>query len=83
MCSCVNYFVIGVQDSRVLADKGFCFALCRIVTIHIYSHNFITEENCYSKLSLIELAGQVSPNLQEDGGEHATEVLHVMKSLSA
>uniref|UniRef100_A0A164XMW8 Kinesin motor domain-containing protein n=1 Tax=Daucus carota subsp. sativus TaxID=79200 RepID=A0A164XMW8_DAUCS len=54
-----------------------------IVTIHIYSHNFITEENCYSKLSLIELAGEVSPNLQEDGGEHATEVLHVMKSLSA
>ncbi|KAL8127516.1 hypothetical protein AgCh_014432 [Apium graveolens] len=54
-----------------------------IVTIHIYNHNLITEENSNSKLSLIDLAGEVSPNLQEDGGEHATEVLHVMKSLSA
>lgn len=81
--SCVTYVVIAVQDSRVSTDKGFCFALFRIVTIHIYSHNFITEEDTYSKLSLIDLAGEVSPNLQEDSGEHATEVLHVMKSLSA
>ncbi|KAF3663541.1 Kinesin-like protein KCA2 [Capsicum annuum] len=53
-----------------------------IVTVHIHYTNLITEETSYSKLSLVDLAGSDS-TIEEDSGEHATELLHVMKSLSA
>ncbi|MCD7451653.1 Kinesin-like protein KIN-14A [Datura stramonium] len=53
-----------------------------IVTVHIHYTNLITGETSYSKLSLIDLAGSES-TIEEDSGEHATELLHVMKSLSA
>lgn len=61
------------------------FVLCkfRIVTIHIHYNNWITKENAYSKLSLIHLAGS-DVILEEDAsGDRVTDLLHVMKSLSA
>ncbi|KAG6702704.1 hypothetical protein I3842_07G048500 [Carya illinoinensis] len=54
-----------------------------IITIHIYYTNLITGENSYSKLSLVDLAGSEGSIGEEDSGEHVTELLHVMKSLSA
>lgn len=53
------------------------------VTIHIYYNNAITGENLYSKLSLVDLAGSESLTTDSESGEHVTELLHVMQSLSA
>ncbi|XWS29591.1 hypothetical protein CRYUN_Cryun24cG0041900 [Craigia yunnanensis] len=53
-----------------------------IITVHIYYNNLISGENSYSKLSLIDLAGSEGQIL-EDSGERVTDLLHVMKSLSA
>ncbi|KAK6923280.1 Kinesin motor domain [Dillenia turbinata] len=54
-----------------------------IVTIHIYYNNVITGESIYSKLSLADLAGSESLAVDGDSGERVTDMLHVMKSLSA
>ncbi|KAL2246658.1 kinesin-like protein KIN-14B [Sesamum indicum] len=54
-----------------------------VVMVHIYYKNVITGENIYSKLTLVDLAGSDSINVEEEAGEHATEFLHVLKSLSA
>ncbi|KAK3019327.1 hypothetical protein RJ639_003701 [Escallonia herrerae] len=54
-----------------------------IVTIHVHYNNLITGENLYSKLSLVDLAGSESLTMKDDSGEHATDLLHLMKSLSA
>ncbi|XP_076939430.1 kinesin-like protein KIN-14A [Bidens hawaiensis] len=54
-----------------------------IITIHIYYDNLITGENIYSKLSLVDLAGSQSLGLEDENGEQTTDMLHVMKSLSA
>ncbi|XP_019445395.1 PREDICTED: kinesin-like protein KIN-14B [Lupinus angustifolius] len=54
-----------------------------IVTIHIFYNNLITGESSYSKLSLVDLAGSECLITEDDSGEHVTDLLHVMKSLSA
>ncbi|TYG95038.1 hypothetical protein ES288_A11G235500v1 [Gossypium darwinii] len=54
-----------------------------IIMVHIYYSNVISGENSYSKLSLIDLAGSDGQILEEDSGERVTDILHVMKSLSA
>ncbi|KAL2344412.1 hypothetical protein Fmac_005697 [Flemingia macrophylla] len=54
-----------------------------IVTIHIFYNNLITGENSYSKLYLVDLAGSEGLIIEDDSGEHVTDLLHVMKSLSA
>ncbi|KAG2335103.1 hypothetical protein Bca4012_016291 [Brassica carinata] len=54
-----------------------------IVTIHIYYSNTITGENMYSKLSLVDLAGSEALTVENDSGEHVTDRLHVMNSISA
>lgn len=51
--------------------------------IHIYYKNLITGESIYSKLSLVDLAGSESSRVEEESGEHVTELLHVLKSHSA
>ncbi|KAK1423187.1 hypothetical protein QVD17_18482 [Tagetes erecta] len=54
-----------------------------IITIHIYYDNLITGDNIYSKLSLVDLAGSESKGLEDANGEQTTDMLHVLKSLSA
>ncbi|WJZ91700.1 hypothetical protein VitviT2T_010747 [Vitis vinifera] len=54
-----------------------------ITTIHICYNNSITGENLYSKLSLVDLAGSEGLVVEDDSGERVTDLLHVMKSLSA
>ncbi|KAI5669764.1 hypothetical protein M9H77_19617 [Catharanthus roseus] len=54
-----------------------------IVMLHIYYNNLITGESSYSKLSLVDLAGSESSSMEDDSGERVTDLLHVMKSLSA
>ncbi|XP_062100325.1 kinesin-like protein KIN-14B [Humulus lupulus] len=54
-----------------------------ILTMHIYYNNLITGENSYSKLSLVDLAGSEGSIAEDESGERVTDLLHVMKSLSA
>jgi len=43
----------------------------------------ITGENSYSKLYLVDLAGSEGLITEDDSGDRVTDLLHVMKSLSA
>ena len=60
-----------------------CLTIVRILTVHIYYNNLITGENSYSKLSLVDLAGSEGSIAEDESGERVTDLLHVMKSLSA
>lgn len=66
-----------------LFKQVFGFAIIRILTTHIYYNNLITGENSYSKLTLVDLAGSEGSIAEDESGERVTELLHVMKSLSA
>eukprot|EP01018_Ginkgo_biloba_P002957 Gb_34369 [translate_table: standard] len=54
-----------------------------IVTIHIHYSNTLAEEDLYSKLSLVDMAGSERLPKEEASGDRITELLHVSKSLSA
>ncbi|KAG8642825.1 hypothetical protein MANES_12G126900v8 [Manihot esculenta] len=54
-----------------------------IITVHIYYNNLISGENLYSKLSLVDLAGTEGLITEDESGERVTDLLHVMKALSA
>ncbi|KAI9166163.1 hypothetical protein LWI28_027307 [Acer negundo] len=54
-----------------------------IIMMHIYYTNLVTGENLYSKLSLVDLAGSEGSIAEDESGERVTDLLHVMKSLSA
>ncbi|KAE9614469.1 putative minus-end-directed kinesin ATPase [Lupinus albus] len=54
-----------------------------IVTIHIFYNSMTTGESSYSKLSLVDLAGSEGLITEDDSGERVTDLMHVMKSLSA
>ncbi|KAJ8491359.1 hypothetical protein OPV22_013080 [Ensete ventricosum] len=54
-----------------------------IITIHIHYANWVTRENLYSKLSLVDLPGSEILLVKDASGDHLTNFLHVSKSLSA
>ncbi|CAL0312999.1 unnamed protein product [Lupinus luteus] len=54
-----------------------------IVTIHIFYNSMTTGESSYSKLYLVDLAGSEGLITEDDSGERVTDLMHVMKSLSA
>lgn len=54
-----------------------------VVTIHIRYTNWVTRENLYSKLSLVDLPGSECLHVEDASGDHVTDLLHVSKSLSA
>lgn len=51
--------------------------------MHIHYNNLITGDNSHSKLSLVDLAGSEGSIEEDETGERVTDLLHVMKSLSA
>ncbi|ERN00937.1 kinesin-like protein KIN-14L isoform X1 [Amborella trichopoda] len=54
-----------------------------IITLHIHYSNWVTSEVLYSKLFLVDLAGSDCSLDEGASGDSVTEMLHVMKSLSA
>ncbi|KAF8404705.1 hypothetical protein HHK36_009593 [Tetracentron sinense] len=72
------------RGTDVLKFNVSHLSLCSmVITIHIHYNYWITRENLYSKLSLIDLAGSEGSIVEDASGERVTDLLHVMKSLSA
>lgn len=83
LSSCSNCLEKNIDVFSISSNYMFHWSyILRIITVHIHYTNLITGETSYSKLSLVDLAVSES-TVEEDRGEHATELLHVMKSLSA
>lgn len=55
----------------------------RVITIHIQYSNWVTRENLYSKLSLVDLPGSECLLVEDATGDCVKDFLHVSKSLSA
>ncbi|ONK74202.1 uncharacterized protein A4U43_C03F3850 [Asparagus officinalis] len=53
------------------------------ITIHIQYSNWVTRENLYSKLSLVDLPGSECLLVEDATGDCVKDFLHVSKSLSA
>lgn len=87
LISCIYVsFIYLYNITRLFSDSCTwmpCLSIFRITTIHICYNNSITGENLYSKLSLVDLAGSEGLVVEDDSGERVTDLLHVMKSLSA
>lgn len=66
----------GTDSSQVLVSQ-------LVVTIHIQYSNWVTRENLYSKLSLVDLPGSECLLTEDASGDHVKDFLHVSKSLSA
>lgn len=85
-CTWIVPFLLYWDDSLLRFSSHLSlmdgFSLGRIVTIHIYYSNTITGENIYSKLSLVDLAGSEGLTMEDDSGDHVTDLLHVMNSIS-
>ncbi|CAE6094382.1 unnamed protein product [Arabidopsis arenosa] len=64
-------------------DKSKSNVTHLIVSIHICYSNTITRENIISKLSLVDLAGSEGLTVEDDNGDHVTDLLHVTNSISA
>ncbi|XXG40488.1 hypothetical protein AAC387_Pa01g1192 [Persea americana] len=72
---------LGLQNRGT--DTLRCNVSHLVITIHIHYSNWVTRENMYSKLSLVDLAGSEGLLDEDASGERVTDLLHVMKSLSA
>ncbi|XP_010484356.1 PREDICTED: kinesin-like protein KIN-14B [Camelina sativa] len=64
-------------------DKSKSNVTHLIVSVHIRYSNTITRENVNSKLSLVDLAGSEGLTVEDDNGDHVTDLLHVTNSISA
>ncbi|KAF8081981.1 hypothetical protein N665_0854s0018 [Sinapis alba] len=64
-------------------DKSKSNVTHLIVSVHICYSNTITGESVNSKLSLVDLAGSEGLTVEEDNGDHVTDLLHVTNSISA
>ncbi|ESQ31315.1 hypothetical protein EUTSA_v10003525mg [Eutrema salsugineum] len=64
-------------------DKSKSNVTHLIVSIHICHSNIITRENVNCKLSLVDLAGSEGLTVEDDNGDHVTDLLHVTNSISA
>ncbi|CAL9133573.1 unnamed protein product [Musa textilis] len=72
---------VALQNQGTDSSKAFMSHL--IITIHIHYSNWVTRENLYSKLSLVDLPGSEILLVKDASGDHLTNFLHVSKSLSA
>ncbi|CAL9148649.1 unnamed protein product [Musa hybrid cultivar] len=72
---------VALQNQGTDSSKAIMSHL--IITIHIHYSNWVTRENLYSKLSLVDLPGSEILMVKDASGDHLTNFLHVSKSLSA
>ncbi|KAK9166861.1 hypothetical protein Scep_002052 [Stephania cephalantha] len=77
----LNVLQAGLRSREI--DKSKYNISHLVVTVHIHYNNQITGEKLYSKISLVDLAGSEGVFVEDASGERVTDLLHVMKSLSA